>query len=456
MKPIINSLLDNDAYTFYMCQFILSRFKGTIAKYKYKCRNGTGFPKGISLKDKHLFVEMMNRQIDSFCKLTFKEDELQFLKATGKFKDNFIDFLRTLTLDRSHIKCTCYKDNLYIEIEGPIEQVIWYETPVLAINSELHFRYNYIDLIADNSTLLDRLNVFSSQQAIDNLQLYDFTYSNNTAAYKATLLDAKQRLYAKIAKVRKANLAGFNIIDFGTRRRASFDWQDEVIAILKKEIPNVLKGTSNCYLAMKHDIPMIGTMAHQLFQMYQQTVGAGDSQLTLLKEWKEAYGNKLLIALSDIFGFEAFLSDFRFLAGEYSGARHDSGNPYIWCEKLMEFYRYLSIDAKEKQAVFSDGLTVDKAINLYATFYRKIQVAIAIGTNLTNDTEVEALQIVIKLVEFNHGPVAKVSDSPGKGMCESKEYEEYINHIVAQKERVYKQWLENKPSYSGERLILLP
>jgi len=414
-----------------MCQFILSRFKGTIAKYKYKCRNGNGFPADISYDQKHSFVAMMNSQIDSFCKLRFNETEIRFLRGTGKFKEYFLDFLRTLTLDRSHIKATLVGGALYIEIEGPIEQVIWYETPVLALNSELYYRFYDITL----------------DKYIDNQANFKPAYLftiKNSERHANSLNVARKKLLAKIEKIRKTNLPGFNIIDFGTRRRAAFDWHEKVVATLHKEIPDVLKGTSNCYLAMKYGLPMIGTMAHQMFQMYQQITSAYDSQIDLLTAWREEYGDKLLIALSDIFGFEAFLSDFRHFADQYSGVRHDSGNPYIWCDKLLQLYNKRNIDAKSKTAVFSDGLDVDKALNLYATFYNKINVAIAIGTNLTNDTDVEALQIVIKLVEFNHGPVAKVSDSPGKGMCESKEYEEYISYIVSRKEKEYKEWLENK------------
>jgi nicotinate phosphoribosyltransferase len=432
MKPIIVSLLDNDAYTFYMCQFILSRFKGTIAKYKYKCRNGNGFPAGLTDEKKYLFVSMMNSQIDSLCELKFNEAEIAFLRGTGKFKEEFLDFLRTLTLDRSHIKCTCRGGGLYIEIEGPIEKVIWYETPILAINSELYYRYydvaieKYVGSYQDNFKLEHRFTLTNSERHTNSLNV------------------AREKLQVKINEIREASLPGFNIVDFGTRRRATLGWQDEVLTTLKKEVPSVLKGTSNCYLAMKHDLPIVGTMAHQLFQMYQQMAGATDCQTVLLSEWQREYGDQLLIALSDIFGFEAFLADFVSFAQAYTGTRHDSANPYIWCEKLLAFYKKLNIVAGKKTAVFSDGLTVTTALQLYATFYKRINVAIAIGTNLTNDTDVGALQIVIKLVEFNHGPVAKVSDSPGKGMCESYDYEEYINYIVAQKERRYKQWLENK------------
>lgn len=421
MNPIIPSLMDNDFYSFSMCQLAFHKFKGKNAKYSYKCRNDNGLPDGLpdrweesTLLNK-TFVAAFNEQLDYLCKLKFTYDELQALKDTGVFKEDFLSFLKTLRLDRSNIKCTIVDNQLNIEVEGPVEQVIWFETPTLAINSELYSRFNAV-----------------MSQGKDDNKTYTLLQSED---YPKLVEEARERLNEKIDLMRKADLSGFAIIDFGTRRRMSLEWHDEVLSTLNKRIPMRLAGTSNCYLAMKHGLKMIGTMAHQVLQMYQQISTVAHSQDAALTAWSDEYGSNLQIALSDIFGFEAFLCDFWGVHDKhYAGVRHDSGNPYMWAERLLSHYKHRSIDAKSKLAVFSDGLTVKKALALYATFYKRINVALAIGTNLTNDTNKKALQIVIKLVEFDFGPVAKIADTPGKGMCEDKEFEEYVNSIARIKE----------------------
>ena len=113
----------------------------------------------------------------------------------------------------------------------------------------------------------------------------------------------------------------------------------------------------------------------------------------------------------------------------FDGARHDSGDPYWWCERLIKHYKKLSIDPKSKIAVFSDGLTFPIIINLFTAFNKQIKTSFGIGTNLTNDCGVKPLQIVMKLTECNGRPVAKISDSPGKGMCRDASFEKYIKGV---------------------------
>jgi len=154
------------------------------------------------------------------------------------------------------------------------------------------------------------------------------------------------------------------------------------------------------------------------------------AQKVALQKWADEYRGELGIALSDIVGFDAFLRDFdRYFALLFDGCRHDSGDPGVWCEKLIEHYKSLRIDPKSKVAVFSDGLTFPVAVQLFTRFCNSIITSFGIGTYLTNDVGVEAMQNVIKMVECEHKPVAKVSDSKGKGMCEDPEFESYLKKV---------------------------
>lgn len=173
-------------------------------------------------------------------------------------------------------------------------------------------------------------------------------------------------------------------------------------------------------------------MAHQWIMAGQGVHGIrlSDSQKHMLDVWAKEYRGDLGIALSDTLGMGAFLKDFdKYFAKLYDGARHDSGDPYIWCEKLIEHYKSLNIDPRTKSAVFTDGLNIEKAVDLAIRFHNKIQTSFGIGTNLTNDVGFTPLNIVIKLVEVNGNPVAKLSDSMGKGMCEDYDYLNYLKKV---------------------------
>jgi len=169
-------------------------------------------------------------------------------------------------------------------------------------------------------------------------------------------------------------------------------------------------------------------MAHEWLQAHQRLVPKlEDFQKAALRLWATEYQGELGIALSDVVGFKAFLKDFDVdLAGLYNGARHDSGDPFTWCRALIRHYEALGINPQSKTAVFSDGLDFKKAVALYKAFYSRIKTLFGIGTWLTNDMGVEAPQIVIKMVECNTRPVAKVSDSSDKTICEDPVYEAAI------------------------------
>jgi nicotinate phosphoribosyltransferase len=189
-------------------------------------------------------------------------------------------------------------------------------------------------------------------------------------------------------------------------------------------LPDNFIGTSNVYLARKYGLKPIGTMAHEWIMAGQGIVkDISESQKYMLQSWANVYRGDLGIALSDTLGSDTFLNDFdKYFCKLYDGCRHDSGDPYTWCDKLLEHYAHNGIDPTTKTAVFSDGLTVESMIALNKRYCNFIKVLFGIGTNLTNDCGITPLQIVIKMTKYNGNPVAKISDSKGKQMCEDKDY----------------------------------
>ena len=405
--PIIESLLDTDQYIFTQAQGAFHQATKAIVKYKFKCRNGNG--SGVPRHNTDLFIKMLNTQIDYYCSLTMTEAELAFLSSIKcgpntppLFKRSFLDFLRLFKPNRSHINV--YIDNkgrLQIEIEGPMYLVIWFEVPVLAIVSELYKRALF--------------NPGSDFQNVD-----------------AGRINLKEKIFYLNSVLEPGS--PFAYVDFGTRRRYSKLWHMETIEYQIEHAQPWFVGTSNLHFAMKYGIEAVGTMAHAWFQLFQgMRFRLGDSQKAALDAWVNEYQGDLGIALSDIGGFEWFLKDFNlYYAKLFDGCRHDSGNPFLWCEKLIKHYEDLRIDPTTKLAVFSDGLDFRLAIRLYNEFHGRIKTSFGIGTWLTNDMGWEALQIVIKMVMCNGGAVSKRSDSSGKKMCEDAEFDSYFGKVIAE------------------------
>lgn len=396
----LESLMDTDQYIFTMCQAILRKYPNAIAKFKFKCRNQ-------ELKFDKQKMTTLNDAIDKLCSLRFKKDELEYCNNIRYFESFFIEYLRLLQLNREYINC--YSDDngiLQIDIEGPLSSIIWFEVPVLRLVSWIHHFYE--------------ASVYSWNEGYERL-------CDKINYVKDHILGARQ-LYM------------FKITDFGTRRAFSPPWHLRVLKQLSKEV--FFTGTSNMLFAKKMNLTPIGTMAHLWVQAHQQ-LGPRlvDSQKEAFKAWVDVYQGDLGIALSDTIGFDAFLRDFnRYYAKLFDGARHDSGDPYQWCERLINHYESYGIDPKTKTAVFSDGLNFEIAVDLFKTFNGRIKTSFGIGTNLTNDLEPEALQIVIKMVECSPNalepmrPVAKISDSSGKGMCEDDSYLVYLKSVFRIKE----------------------
>lgn len=380
-KPIITSLLDTDKYKFSMQQVNLHQYPDAHGRYRFKIRN-----KDIDLRP---LVPALREQLSLIAELRFTDSELQYLSREKHLSQNYIDYLSDFRLDFSNLRINAGPDQIDIQAIGPMLKTSPWEIYVLSVVNELYYRM---------------------------------------IAPEPDLDEGRRRLKAKIDLIREqGNLPGFSFTDFGTRRRFSKDWQHEVVRAMKQALPDNLIGTSNYHLARELDLMPIGTMAHEYLQAWQAFVHPLNAQKAALEAWIDEFRGDMSTALTDVIGMEAFCKDLDlYLAKLYDGYRHDSGCPIAWGEHLIQRLEELGIDPQTKSAVWSDGLDADLMLQLYQAFHDRINVSFGWGTNLTNDLGYEPLNIVMKLVECNQRPVAKLSDSPGKTMCEDADYVRWL------------------------------
>lgn len=390
---IIKSLLDTDLYKFTMLQVVLHKFPQTHSVYAFRCRNLEDTAYALST-----LLDEVNSELDALCELRFTADELQYLRGLRFIKSDFVDYLELFQLKRRFIKATLDAEGrLDIRIEGPMIQAMMFEIFVLAIVNELYFSH------------LDQQSAWQvGEQRLNDKLLLLQDYRHQMAAYDVPFL----------------------LSDFGTRRRYSIAWQEQVIERLMT-VPEIFRGTSNVYFAKQFGITPIGTMAHEFLQAFQALdVRLRNFQKAALEAWVQEYRGDLGIALTDVVGMDAFLRDFDlYFAKLFDGLRHDSGDPYEWGEKAYAHYQQLKINPKTKMLNFSDGLTLQKAWALYLHFNDRFQLGFGIGTHLTNDMGQTPLNIVLKLVECNGQSVAKISDSPGKTMTDNDTFLAYLRQV---------------------------
>lgn len=387
LSPIVVSLLDTDLYKFNMNMVMFHKHTNLNGVYIFKCRN-----ENIVFTSE--MVEEINAQIDHLCTLRFTDEELNYLNSLRFMKSDYIEFLRLWHPLRDYVRCNADgKGGLFLEVRGPLFSAMQFEIYLLEIINEVYFRmqYNYLDLVES----------------------------------------AKEKLELKLKGFEEGKY-NFNFAEFGCRRRLSREWQDYVLSKLLTTGHCV--GTSNVYLAMKYGVKPIGTYAHEYVQMYQGIPGVtlAYTNKMAMEEWFDEFQGDNGTALTDTLGTDLFLKDFNKLQAMcYTGVRHDSGDPIEWGNKIIDHYIKLGINPKTKTLLFSDSLNFDKAQEIYDYFKDKINVSFGIGTYLSNDTNVDALNIVIKLQYVNGHPVAKISDTPGKAMCQNSVYLKYLKNAVA-------------------------
>ncbi|MGP1924212.1 MAG: nicotinate phosphoribosyltransferase [Arsenophonus sp. NEOnobi-MAG3] len=382
-QPIITSLLDTDAYKLHMQQAVFHQYNQVSVVAEFRCRN-----------DERLgnYAQAVRQQIDLMAHIVLTPTEYRYLRGLLFFKADYLDWLKDFRFNPTQVKVyTTQENQLALRISGPWREVILWEVPLLALISKLVHR--------------DRSPNVTTEDAIEQLhKLINYFYQD--------------------AKRLNIDLANFKLMDFGTRRRFSHTVQYAIINELKHHFP-YFTGTSNYKLAQQLHIKPVGTQAHEWFQAHQQiSVDLANSQRVALQSWLDEYPDQLGIALTDCITMDAFLRDFDVtFANRYQGLRHDSGDPLEWGEKAISHYKKLAIDPMSKTLIFSDNLDLQKALILYKYFYKRINIIFGIGTRLTcNIPQVKPLNIVIKLVECNGKPVAKLSDSPGKTICDDDKF----------------------------------
>ena len=378
-SPVLHTLLDTDAYKLHMQQAVFHHYYDVHVAAEFRCR-------GDDLLG--IYADSIREQVDAMQHLALTDDEYQWLSGLPFFKADYLNWLRDFRYKPEQVTVTNENGKLDIRLEGPWREVIMWEVPLLAVISELAHRY--------------RSPETGVEQAVASLE-------NKLEAF-STLTEG-------------LDMSRFRLMDFGTRRRFSREVQQAIVERLKQE--PLFVGTSNYDLARRLNLTPMGTQAHEWFQAHQQiSPDLANSQRAALAAWLEEYPNQLGIALTDCITMDAFLRDFGpEFAERYQGLRHDSGDPVEWGEKAIAHYQKLGIDPMSKVLVFSDNLDLAKAVELYRHFNARINLGFGIGTRLTCDIpQVKPLNIVIKLVECNGKPVAKLSDSPGKTICHDKAF----------------------------------
>ena len=401
LKQIINSLLETDLYKFSMGQAIYHQFPSYKTNWTFKCRNENA-------KFTPEMVEEIKEQIHEYCHLRFTADELAYLAKIEWLHDAYIDHLQIWKPRVDDVEIGTHSEcGLSIEAHGTWLNTSMYEIPVLAIVNEVYFRmtYNYNELFEQ---------------------------------YKRKLNEKKDWLISG-----KYNLRGFS--ECGLRRRLSAEAQDLAVKTLCENNKNYKEsrcvGTSNVYLAMKYNVVPVGTMAHEFIMC----VGQGNpmynpaySNKLAMKAWSDEYGVLNGTYLTDTIGDELAHLDMEYTYSIlFGGVRHDSGDPYKWGEEWIKHYQNYydkyhdeRVNPKNKTLLFSDSLDFERAAGLYEHFKSKIKVAFGIGTYIANDTDVEPLNIVMKVTECNDRPVAKLSNADGKTMYKDNDYIEYLRKTI--------------------------
>lgn len=359
MRQIITHFTDDDLYKFTMCCAVIENFPRTQVKYKFNDRDNTVYPKG--------FAEELRNQIVMLENVVITDEEIAFMRKRCRYIPAwFYSFLKGFRYDRRWVKVSQDSEgHLDIEFEGCWSNTILLEVKVLAIVSELYY------IMTGESDKLD----------------YGSYYHKSWHKAQA-LMDA-----------------GCTFSDFGTRRRASFEAQDTVVRAMKEcqdidKGPGRFVGTSNVYLAMKYNLVPVGTMAHELICAIAGMYGPQMANYLAMKTWASTYRGALGTYLYDTYGWRIFSLNFsEDYANMFKGLRVDSGDNFKQLDLILEKYRSLNIDPRTKQIVFSNGLNVDKAIEIQQYAAGKCLPSFGIGTHFTNDFEgVKPMNIVIKLV----------------------------------------------------------
>ena len=401
IDPIVRSLIDNDFYKLLMCQSVFRNKPD--AQVRFSLINRAQDVPLAKLIDEGELRE----QLDHIRSLSLTRGESTYLRGNtfyGKrqmFRPDFMEWFENLRLPEYEL--TRVGDQYELTFEGSWPEVMLWEIPALAVLMELRSR-----------AVLGKMGKFELQ----------VLYARATT-----------KLWEKIERLRTA--PGLKLADFGTRRRHSYLWQDWCVqAMLEGLGPDAFVGTSNVHIAMRRDIEAIGTNAHELPMVYsalaQTDEALARAPYDVLSDWHDEHDGNLRIILPDTYGTKGFLERAPDWLAGWTGIRIDSGDPATAAETAINWWKSRGEDPTKKLVIFSDGLDVDKILELHNQFSGRVRPSFGWGTLMTNDfrglTSGDALapfSMVCKAVSANGSPTVKLSDNPRKAMGPAEEIERY-------------------------------
>ena len=369
---IVKSILDTDLYKFTTSYAYMKLFPQARGTFEFFDRDLTEYPED--------FVQKVYLELSNLGMLRLTNSELDYMTSNCRFVPQvYWEWLYSFRFNSGKVQVWLDdKKHLHITVTDYLYKVTLYEVPILAIISELRNR-----VLGNNCDM---------SEVIKKLE----------------------------PKLRLSNVAGIKFSEFGTRRRFSYNVQDEVVSAIK-EGSIYCTGTSNCYLAMKYEMPMMGTHPHEWFMFHGAMYGYKQANYMALENWVNVYDGDLGIALSDTYTSEVFMKNLsRKQAKLFDGVRCDSGDEFKFINSMIARYKELGVDPTTKTIVFSNALDFDKCQDIMEYCGSRIRCSFGIGTNLTNDTGFKPSNIVMKLTSCqmnSNQPVyncVKLSDDEGK------------------------------------------
>lgn len=367
MKPLISHFTDNDLYTFTCQYYVLKTYPRAEVEYTFMDRNHQIYPKG--------FDALLREQVEYMRNVVITEEEIAYLTDHCVYLPLwYFTFLRGYRFNPDEVAISQDEEgHLAISVKGKWFSTIMWEMPLLSCISEL-------------------MHILRG-----DLERYDAALEEERARQKSIeIFDG-----------------GLTLGDMGTRRRISFAHQEMVIRTMKEvylhpeiyssrfQWSGVFTGTSNVYLAMKYNLNPLGTMSHQLISFEENVSGVFECNFNVMRKFSDVYDGDNGIFLYDCFGDKVFFSNLsKRMAMMYKGLRVDSGKEEEQVDKIVEKYKSLGIDPMTKQVVFSNGLNIERALEIHEYCRGKVQDSYGVGTFLTCDvTGCTPMNIVIKLTK---------------------------------------------------------
>ena len=358
MKQIVEHFSDNDLYTFTCQYYILETYPRAEVEYTFYDRNHTVYPEG--------FAQLLREQMDRMADIAITEEEIAYMRDRCYFLPLwYFTFLRGFRFNPKELTISQdVEGHLEVNVRGKWYSAIMWEMPILSTVSEL-------------------MHIIRG-----DIGRYDPQVEERRAREKA------EQIFG----------GGLTLGDMGTRRRLSFAHQEMVVRSMKevydsRKWPGRFTGTSNVYLAMRYATACLGTMSHQLISFEEIVSGVFECNFNVMRKFSDVFDGDNGIYLYDCFGDKVFFSNLsKRMAMMYKGLRVDSGIEEEQLEKIIAKYETLGIDPATKQVCFSNGLNIERALEIHRYCAGRVQDSYGVGTFLTCDvTDTDPMNIVVKL-----------------------------------------------------------